>query len=81
MYHERDLSNILDSYMIAEEAVDKREAVIIGGASIAAIVGSIIGLKYLKKQDAKFVISTIMGILGCVGGASAICGALLPEKK
>ena len=39
------------------------------------------GIENLKKQDPKCVVSTIMGILGCVGGVAAIGGALLPEKK
>ena len=38
-------------------------------------------IENLKKQDPKFVVSTIMGILGCLGGVAAIAGALLPEKK
>lgn len=38
-------------------------------------------IENLKKQDPKFVISTIMGILGCVGGVAAVAGGLLPEKK
>ena len=38
-------------------------------------------IENLKQQNPKFVVSTIMGILGCVGGASAIVAAVLPEKK
>ena len=37
-------------------------------------------IKNLKQQNARFVVSTIMGILGCVGGASAMVAAVLPEK-
>jgi len=70
---------ILNAFGRAMVTTVYKEAGITDQAEIEKAVKE--GIENLKKQDPKFVVSTVMGILGCVGGVAAIGGALLPEKK